>query len=381
MRRLFAAALLGLLLGGCATGEKSAWIPISAKFNGQPLRLIADTGAEELIVWRATAKRLGLEVKDPPKGMKKKPWLALAGQTEAGTLRILGQTIPDARLRTFDVAPTVVSTSGIDGVIGWKNFRRNVFRIDAVNRRMTLLRSVPPDIATWSRFRIRDDARALEIEMPRNGRTELLLIDTGSEFGLELPTPAWREWQEAHPGARTTADSYYTPALGKPAMRELAWAPVFQLGPLRMTGLQIEHHPLGAWEPVGFAGNLGMAGLRRLECIVDGINGYVYLRPLATSTAPPNHNRLGATFHPSALGGKEWIAFVAPNTPAERAGIRSGDVLLRIGSRMALGRAFQPRDYWTLPAGTRLTLVLRRGKQAFAATVVLEDILGAGGKP
>jgi hypothetical protein len=377
-RTPLAAALVGIILAGCAPIEKSPWIPIEAKLNGRPLHLIADTGAEDIVVWTSVAKRFGLSVVDPPKGIKKQPWLALVGKTGPARLQILGTTFPHARLRTYDLQPLVAETTKIDGVLGWANFRNNIFRIDAAQRRLVLLDSAPKMSDGWQKFRLQREARVLEVELPVEGRTKLLVIDTGSEFGLELPQTAWRHWLAVHPAASRTVGSFFTPAIGYPSLREVAWASTYDLGPIRFSHIMIEHQPVSEWKPLPYAGKIGLAALERLDCVVDGIHGYVYLRPKTTPSSPPDHNRLGATFHPANPKGKDLIAHVAPGSPAARAGIRDGDILLQIGTHDFIPGRYKrtPGYFFNRKAGTRLELTLQRGKEVYRVRVVLVDILG-----
>lgn len=378
-----AAAIAALTLSGCAPVERSRWIPIPAKLNGKPLKLIADTGAEDVVIWTSAAKRIGLAVKDPPKGIKKKPWLAAVGSTEPGTLEILGTILPNARLRTFDLRPDIAGSTQIDGVLGWANFKENIFLIDAMHRRLVPLKAAPSREDGWLRFRIHRNARVLEAEIPIKGCSMLLLIDTGSEFGLELSHDQWRRWLAAHPKASRTVGSFFTPAVGYPSLREVAWAPTYDLGAIRFSGIMIEHQPDTAWKPLPYAGKIGLAGLERLDCVVDGINGYVYLRPKNSRGIPPNHNRLGATFHPASATDKNLVAHVAPGSPAAIAGIRDGDILLRIHSNdFRRARHLRtPGYFFDRKAGTRLDLLLQRGKEVYHVRVRLRDLLTPHPKP
>jgi hypothetical protein len=369
---------LAIALAGCAPSEKSRWIPIAAKLNGKPLQLIADTGAEDIVIWTSSAKRIGLAVEDPPKGIKKKPWLTLVGKTEPATLQILGTTVSNARLRTFDMQPMYADSTRIDGVLGWANFKDNIFLIDAAHRRLVPLKTVPRLEDGWQKFPIHREARVLEAEIPIDGRKKLLLIDTGSEFGLELSEKQWRAWLAAHPGAPRTVGSFFTPAIGFPSLREVAWAPVYQLGPIRFSSLMIEHQSATEWKPLPYAGKIGLVGLSRLDCVVDGVNGYVYLRPKNTPGAPPSHNRLGATFHPDNAKDKRAVAHVAPGSPADKAGIRNGDILLQIrtGDFFAGRYRNAPGYHFHRKAGTQLDLILLRGKELYRVRVTLKDLLG-----
>ena len=372
-----AAAFTAVFLAGCAVPEKPRWIPAAARFEGRPLRLIADTGAEDAVIWTSTAERYGWSIVHPPPNTPKRPGMALLGITAPGTLHAMGATFPQTRLRTFAIPKGLRRSLSIDGVLGWAKFRDRLFRIDAARRRLVPIASPPRLDDGWQKFRIYREARVLEIELLVDGRMARLLIDTGSEFGLDMPRETWGHWLAAHPEASRTVGSFFTPSIGRPALREVSWAPSFDLGPLRITDLLIEHQPDEKWKTGSYAGKIGLAGLERLDCVVDGVRGEVYLRPKRTSSPPPDHNRLGATFHPASFEGKDWIAHVVPGSPAARAGIRDGDVLLSIGAAQISGNPSpSPSIFFRARAGTRLELTLRRGKETHRAQVTLADLLG-----
>jgi C-terminal processing protease CtpA/Prc len=76
-------------------------------------------------------------------------------------------------------------------------------------------------------------------------------------------------------------------------------------------------------------------------------------------------------------------AHVAKGSPAETAGIRNGDVLLKIDAldvtKWRTDPAVMPMSkFWQRPAGTKFSLVLKRGDKEFTVAVSLRDILGPG---
>ena len=63
---------------------------------------------------------------------------------------------------------------------------------------------------------------------------------------------------------------------------------------------------------------------------MDGKTGVAYVQPHPGPRAPYQHNRLGAIFAPGDAS-DDLVAFVLDGSPAYEAGIRNGDVLLKIG--------------------------------------------------
>src|SRR5208283_2607688 len=80
----------------------------------------------------------------------------------------------------------------------------------------------------------------------------------------------------------------------------------------------------------GYQASLGLAALKRLDMVVDGGHGVAYLRLRRADAPPYEHNRLGAVFVPPEVHQNDLVAHVVPHGPAYEAGIRDGDVLLKI---------------------------------------------------
>ena len=117
-----------------------------------------------------------------------------------------------------------------------------------------------------------------------------------------------------------------------------------------------------------------------MDVIVDGERGIAYLR--ARQTPPPAypHNRGGAVFVPADFNSNDLIAHVVEGSPAWDAGVRDGDVLLRVGDVDATKWRTAPdakpgNTFGEKPAGTAVVLTLRRGQEIFKAKVVLRDLL------
>ena len=124
---------------------------------------------------------------------------------------------------------------------------------------------------------------------------------------------------------------------------------------------------------------LGIAALKQLDLIVDGKTGVAYVQPHSGPRAR-QHNRLGAIFAPGHAS-DDLVAFVLDGSPAYEAGIRNGDVLLKIGNLDATKWPTDPAvlplsRFWARPAGDKLDLTLKRGSETLQKTVVLKDILG-----
>jgi S1-C subfamily serine protease len=161
------------------------------------------------------------------------------------------------------------------------------------------------------------------------------------------------------------------------------WAENWALGPLKISRVPIdeEAHIFTVAVMPQHAARFGLYALRRLDFVVDGPGGSVYIRPSKNPPPEFSHNRLGAVFTPANLQSDPLLATVASGSPAYTAGIRDGDILLKIDNLDATKWRTDPqimplRRFLERPAGSSLQLTVRRGDREFEAVVVLRDILG-----
>ena|SRR5688572_2963428 len=119
----------------------------------------------------------------------------------------------------------------------------------------------------------------------------------------------------------------------------------------------------------------GLAALKRLDLVVDGKNGFAYLR--AKTTRPPAypHNRLGAVFVPTATQTNQAVARVVEGGPADEAGVRNGDILLQMDDVPVTSWSAKWLDRLQKPAGSKMKLTLKRDEESFQTTVTLREIV------
>jgi len=371
-----------ICLGASTVEAVDERILLDATINGKPAHMALDTGATHLILFRQGAERLGLKVTRPPQDVQLGPGQVPLGRTEACDF-VLGTGRTRTPFAVFE--PPSFLKLGIDGVVGWQPVRYNTIRIDAEQRTTTWLTNTPPETTTWFKLRIRSESRVLTLELPgSDDPMGLLTVDTGSSSGVALRPERWQEWKAAHTNQPVTLMAGYMPGAGTVATEE-SWAKELALGGLVLTEVPVMpantvQQAIGA---AGFQASLGLAALKRMELIVDGNLGIAYLRP---KTGPPpayEHNRLGAVFVPPNMEGGDLGARVVEGSPAYEAGVRNGDVLLKIGdldvTKWRTDPAVLPLTrFWERPPGSRLELTLKRGTQTLKITAVLRQILGPG---
>ncbi len=360
-------------------------INVPVRINGQILRFGFDTGTGiETCIWRSNARRLGIKVTPPPADSRPAPGNVNLGVTEPVTVEFMGHTFTNARLAVLDVPP--FANWDVGGVVGWPAVHRNIWLIDPAGNQVQLVSGVPGEAGQWPEFKLKTDLSVLALELSAgpSGNAGVLMIDTGSQGGVFLAPAGWAAWKAAHSGSPVTMDAYLTSS-GSFVVREVGWADRLALGHVVLHDVTVEEagpEDVASGGP-GYAGTLGMAALRRLILVVDGIHGIARVHAREESPGYVSYNRLGAVFVPPATGSGALVAHVAPGSPAAAAGIRDGDRLLTIDKIdvthwKTQSLPFPPWRFFDQPAGTRFTLTLQRDAGPFTVAVVLRNILNPG---
>jgi len=377
-RRLVAMAFL-LLHPALAAGGEAGWsgrITIAGTINDKPVTLGVDTGAEVSILWRKTAERLGLVV------IKLDPTAPLApGQVAMDlvadcTFKAGGAT-GKGPFSIFDL-PAWLSKE-VDGVIGWDRLRSHVLQLDIEGRVARLSDELPADLGGWAQWNLVPQASVLTFESPAGGQTVKIGIDTGSPMGVQLGPERWRKWRAARADRPATMDASWCLADGL-VVSEVLRVKEFSLG-----GLALRDVPVSEDTPSIDAlfqhsdAVLGTFVFTRLKVVIDGKNGVLYTRPFASPSALYPYNHLGAVFVPKDPEKTDDLeAHVAAGSPAYRAGIRDGDILLRVGELDTTKWRTDPKilplsRFWSQPAGTVLSLTIERGGERYEKVVTLEE--------
>lgn len=104
--------------------------------------------------------------------------------------------------------------------------------------------------------------------------------------------------------------------------------------------------------------SLGVNALSRFDLIFDISRKQMWMRPNATYDDPFPHRVIGADFRVASKPGAVEVLSVAQNSPAERAGLKKGDVIARFN-----GQTAQPNTLGTVKAGDTVIVELQNGSQ------------------
>ena len=269
-------------------------------------------------------------------------------------------------------------------MIGWPNLRKNRVSFRGQTLHFEPLAVLPSETAGWLKLREKTDWNILSVELPQKeaGQPAYLGIDTGNPDGVFLAPDSWIQWRATHSENPTTLLAYYMPGAGL-AVTEVAWVDEIDL-----EGMKLHGFPVGSMNttqtslyPPGTVAVIGLAALRRMDMVIDG-EGEIYVQ--TSETLPPAyiHNRFGAVFMPAAVNNDARLARVVKDSPAEKAGIRDGDVLLKIDQLDVTLWRTQPgilplSRFWQQSPGVKLHLTLKRQGKVVTADVVLRNILGS----
>jgi len=356
--------------------QERIWVP--AAIEGKPVRLIFDTAASRSVLYRRTVERLGLKSIDPNSTNRANPQITY-NLLEPFNFSLWGNSF---RTRFYEVNfPNSLSPDG-DGLLGWGMVRDNLFWIDMEFNFMSPLREIPEICEHWPKFQIPRDAEILALSYSNDGRTNSIVLDTGSLAGVALAPKKWEQWMKDNRGSPTTLRA--TVSLGEGlTVGEEVWAKTLEIGPLSLKNVPICKASADqlSFAP-GFEALVGAQALKQMILAVDGEKDVAYVGIKQRPPQPYNHNRLGAVFIPKDLQSTNLIAHVASKSPAEKSGVKNGDILLKINNLdVALWQSNPEirnslRDSFASPAGTKLRLELQRGTDVTNIVVTLRDIIG-----
>jgi hypothetical protein len=367
-------AALGLFLGTARAEDR---LSIQGKVNGRSVRLALDTGSDSSCLFRATVVRLGLKTTDP---FADSPGPIEPGHVRYDVTEDCTVTIGDLSERTKVAVIDGPPHQDVDGIIGWTSFSNRVFQVDMDLHVPAFLDGVPSKLDGWKKWRIVPEFPRLEFECSNEKEKVRIGIDTGSSGGVELSPRRWKQWCAQRVNRRATLKADWQPSDGLVVREEL------RAKEITIGGLSLKDVPVFETTPsadILFKDCDAIFGLfvfKRLKVIIDGKNGWVYTSPLANASYEYPYNRLGAVFVPKDLEKTDdLIAQVRERSPAYSAGIRDGDILLKIGDLDVTKWRVDPRvlplaRFWSQTPGTKLNLTLKRNRVIFESSVALEEL-------
>lgn len=357
--------------------ERNGWIPFSmpvvghisltATLNNVPVRLLFDSGAGPTLVDATLAKRLDLQ------SVGSAIVSGLTGTAQTEKVKISSLTIGSIRLLDLIVdvvdfqGPLVATGEQADVVIGRGLLQSGILDIDFLSSSMRVLNE--------------EAIGALRLPSP-------LVLETGDAGRLYIPLTLERRIPvEAHYDLGSSSPIYLSPAYAADILgrNSRAWSKTATVGvegvtvddittvrELTVAGVTFKSVPAlvpGRWHQQGPA-LIGLPILSRFRNIIDLQGKRLWLIPYKNSEVEPflkDRSGIGA----NRLSDRLRVIFIAPDSPAELAGLKAGDEIVAIDGDNVGPDLFarRPRP-GAEPAGTREVLGLADGR---AIEITLKD--------
>jgi hypothetical protein len=322
--------------------------------NGEPVDLTLDTGAGRVVVDQAFARQIGLDAVSARGTLRGLAESRPGGLTGPLVIKVgHGElSLPNAALA--DLSPLKAVGYGAPVLIGRDIFELAAVDIDFVGKRLAFRERGSFDTSAFRRVRMRARKDVPEIEVSiESARPVWAVLDLGSNSALQM-SKAFADRVGLFDGRRTSAwvstgiDGVTTYDVGRTSHLTVAG--------VTLRGVRFDAYPVwnrSSPSPV----NIGYPIVRQLgRIILDYKSDSLFVSRNAPPPAPFAGDRVGLALMPLASGFE--VVFVAPGSPADRAGWKAGERIAAINGKPVMPRTERatlgnmPRIAFTLADGT-----------------------------
>ena len=349
---------------------------VDVKIGSRDLSFIVDTGADSELIDAAVAKQLGLSVENPQTVPQPGGPVSM-GKVSRGRLSLGALAADVPQLLAVPLASlTHVVGRPLDGLIGHTLLRRYVVEIDYAAGTISFFdpATAHPRGAEIP-LEISDIDAYVTVQLIQGGNVvpAKLELDTGSFDALGLSD----RFVQAN---KLTANK---PTIDVPGVAIGGDTSGYRLrlDRMRLGPFELANVPMGATrarptdEPIPYAGTLGAEVLRRFTVVLDYPHKRMFLAPRASMSSELAVDCGGLVVR--ALGDHlEQLAVhaVLPRSPAERAGLQVGDVLVAVNGAPVDGRALERLFEMLYRPGQKLAFRVARNGATKEITVVTQPL-------
>jgi predicted aspartyl protease len=335
-------------------------VAVAAKVNGHGTQAMLDSGASATTLDRAFARSINLP-KGQPIAAHGASGVVDAELVSGVTLEIGGMRFENMNVAVMDLSPVAAQLGRpLPLVVGRELFNTAAIEFGWAEKRLTITPSskyAPPAGSSVLPLERRGPFNFVKLSVAGLPTIDALL-DLGSGGNLKLPSDYWSK----HPVLANLpyADSQGGGVGGVHTTRAVT------LPAVEFAGKRFEQVPgiLGGdsqGNQPQYGTNLGIGFLKQFDLTLDLGRDRIVLKPLAN---PPGFDRDRAGVRVITQGSVLEVAFVAPQGPAAKAGLKAGDKIVAIDGRPIGADFFASADgRWNLAAaGTPVTLSVEGGR-------------------
>ena len=350
----------------------SGHVIVEAYVNDQgPFHFIFDSGALNVLTPDA-ARRLGVKVGGEVEATGT-GGVQAGGVARVKAVRIGPLTLANQTFYVLDLPPGTSDDAPVDGLIGWEWLNQYPTRFDYADATLTFF----PDgaVSTASKatpFAISFLGRRPQIDGKIDGLPGKFTLDTGSAGSVTLAS----HFVASHDLiAKYQAKTQVVSAMGigGPVYALLARAEKLELGGVSVAApvIFLSQQTNGTSAAKNVTGNIGFGVLHKFTVTFDYPHAQIYLEPNRLWGEPDLADRSGLRLVRAADGFK--VLFVVENSPAARAGLKVGDVLLKVdGVSCASLSGEKLKAMLKGPVGATINLTLAGGSTD--VTLTLADL-------
>lgn len=358
-------------------------IYVRVRINGDSGWWVVDSGASSSLIDKDYARRLHLQQAGQIKGFGFGNNFDLTFATLPGLEVGSGQATLHMGKHIVTVYAGLSASSYepvISGVLGYDFLSRFVVRIDYAHRQLTVYDPASFTVAdvdgTWidAPLLYRTFTVPVVVDDKYSGRWS---VDLGAERS-SFNVPYIQKYAELQQLAAAGVE-HVSKGLASFTIDHLARFNSLEVGGLRLDNPVLS---LSSAVDVGSAtigelvGNLGSDQLQNFVLWLDYPRQRVLLQPGELFNQPQQLDKSGLLVGLSAAG-QPMISFVANGTPAARAGMRGGDLIVSINGKgvQQFAGVMQIRQLLCAKAGSCYNFVLQRADKTVSVKLCLENLL------